>query len=31
VAETQAVALADDVAALLGWLRHEVLAVRGPD
>jgi hypothetical protein len=31
LAETQALALADEVAALLGWLRHDVLAVRGPD
>ncbi len=31
LAETQAVALADEVAALLGWLRHDILAVRGPD
>lgn len=30
VAETQAVTLADDVTALLHWLRHDVLAVRGP-
>jgi len=30
-AETQAVALADEVAVLLGWLRQDVLAVRGPD
>jgi hypothetical protein len=30
-AETQAVALADEVAALIGWLRQDVLAVRGPD
>jgi|HubBroStandDraft_6_1064221.scaffolds.fasta_scaffold201829_1 hypothetical protein len=30
-AETQAVALADEVAALIGWLRHDVLAVRGPN
>jgi hypothetical protein len=26
-----AVALADDVATLAGWLRHDVLAVAGPD
>jgi hypothetical protein len=31
VAEAQAVALADEVAALIGWLRQDVLAVRGPD
>ena len=31
LAETQAVVLADEVAALIGWLRHDVLAVRGPD
>jgi hypothetical protein len=31
VAETQAVALADEVATLLDWLRQDVLAVRGPD
>jgi hypothetical protein len=31
VAETHAVALADAVATLIGWLRHDVLAVRGPD
>jgi hypothetical protein len=30
-AETQAVALAEEVAALIGWLRQDVLAVRGPD
>jgi hypothetical protein len=30
-AETQAVSLADEVAALIGWLRQDVLAVRGPD
>ena len=30
-AETQAVALADEVAALIGWLRQDVLAVPGPD
>lgn len=30
VDETQAVALADEVAALIGWLRYDVLAVRGP-
>jgi hypothetical protein len=30
-AETQALALAEEVAALIGWLRQEVLAVRGPD
>jgi hypothetical protein len=30
-AETTAVALADEVAVLLGWLRQDVLAVRGPD
>jgi hypothetical protein len=30
-AEAQAVALADEVAALIGWLRRDVLAVRGPD
>jgi hypothetical protein len=31
VAETKAVALADEVAALIAWLRQDVLAVRGPD
>jgi hypothetical protein len=31
IAETQAVALADEVAALIDWLRRDVLAVRGPD
>jgi hypothetical protein len=30
-AEAQAVALADEVATLIGWLRQDVLAVRGPD
>jgi hypothetical protein len=30
-AETQAVTLADEVAALIGWLRQDILAVRGPD
>jgi hypothetical protein len=30
-AEAQAVALADEVAVLIGWLRQDVLAVRGPD
>jgi hypothetical protein len=30
-AETQALALAEAVAALIGWLRQDVLAVRGPD
>lgn len=30
-AEAQAVALADEVATLIGWLRRDVLAVRGPD
>jgi hypothetical protein len=30
VDEAQAVTLADQVAVLLGWLRHEVLAVAGP-
>src|SRR5262249_34402459 len=29
--EEQAVALADDVRTLLGWLRQDVLAVAGPD
>lgn len=31
VAEDQALTLADEVAALIGWLRRDVLAVRGPD
>jgi hypothetical protein len=30
-AETLAVSLADEVAALIGWLRQDVLAVPGPD
>jgi hypothetical protein len=30
-AETQALALAQEVAVLLGWLRQDVLAVPGPD
>lgn len=30
-AETQAITLAEDVAALIGWLRQDILAVRGPD
>jgi hypothetical protein len=30
-AETQAIILADEVAALIGWLRQDILAVRGPD
>ena len=30
-AEAQAVALADEVGTLIGWLRQDVLAVRGPD
>jgi hypothetical protein len=30
-AQAQAVALADEVATLIGWLRQDVLAVRGPD
>jgi hypothetical protein len=30
-AETQALTLAEDVAALIGWLRQDILAVRGPD
>jgi hypothetical protein len=30
-AETQALALAEAVAALIGWLHQDVLAVRGPD
>jgi hypothetical protein len=30
-AETQALTLADEVAALIGWLRQDILAVRGPD
>src|SRR5262245_52494222 len=29
-AEAKAIALADDVATLLGWLRHDILAVAGP-
>jgi hypothetical protein len=29
--ETQVLALAEEVAALIGWLRQDVLAVRGPD
>jgi len=31
VAETQAVTLADDVSALIGWLRQDILAMPGPD
>ncbi len=31
VAETQALALAEEVAALIGWLRQDVLAVKGLD
>src|SRR5262249_36065323 len=30
-AEAKAIALADEVAVLVWWLRHDVLAVRGPD
>jgi len=30
-AETPALALAEEVATLIGWLRQDVLAVRGPD
>lgn len=30
-AETQALILADEVAASIGWLRQDILAVRGPD
>jgi hypothetical protein len=30
-AEAKAVVLAGDVAVLIAWLRHDVLAVRGPD
>jgi len=30
-AEAKAIALADEVAVLISWLRHDVLAVRGPD
>jgi hypothetical protein len=30
-AETQAVTLADEVSALIGWLRQDILAVPGPD
>jgi len=30
-AETQAVTLADEVAALIGWLRQDILSVPGPD
>jgi len=30
-AETQALTLADEVAALIGWLRQDILAVPGPD
>ena len=30
-AETRAVALAADVTLLVGWLRHDVLALAGPD
>lgn len=30
-AEVSAVVLAEDVAQLIRWLRHDVLAVRGPD
>jgi hypothetical protein len=30
-AEAQAITVAEDVAALLSWLRQDILAVRGPD
>ena len=30
-AEAKAIALADEVGVLIAWLRHDVLAVRGPD
>jgi hypothetical protein len=30
-AEAKAVEVADEVAVLISWLRHDVLAVRGPD
>ncbi len=30
-AETQAVTLADEVSALIGWLRQDILSVPGPD
>jgi len=30
-AEAKAIALADEVGVLICWLRHDVLAVRGPD
>jgi hypothetical protein len=30
-AEAKAIALADEVGVLISWLRHDVLAVRGPD
>lgn len=30
-AESQAITLADEVAALITWLRQDILAVRGPD
>jgi hypothetical protein len=30
-AEAQALTLADEIAVLIGWLRQDVLAVRGPD
>ncbi len=31
VAEAEAIALAEEVATLIGWLRQDILAVRGPD
>ena len=30
VSSAAAIALADDVALLMGWLRHDILAVAGP-
>ena len=30
-AEAKAIALADDVALLAGWLRHDILTVAGPE
>ncbi len=31
VAEAEAITLAEEVATLIGWLRQDILAVRGPD
>jgi hypothetical protein len=31
LAETKAITLADDVALLAGWLRHDILTVAGPE